>query len=63
MIRKERVGELIAEIDTLKRQAFALGADNSGLPPEVVLGVKVVRRAQVTRMKRRKRAVSQKRAA
>jgi hypothetical protein len=61
--RKERIGELAAEIDTLKRQAFALGADISGLPPEVVLGVKIVRREQVTRMKRRKRAESQKRAA
>jgi hypothetical protein len=61
--RKERIGELTAEIDTLKRQAFALGADNSGLPPEVLLGVKVVRREQVPGMKRRKRAVSEERAA
>jgi hypothetical protein len=61
--RKERIGELTAEIDTLKRQAFALGADNSGLPPEVVLGVRLVHREQVKRIKRRNRAVSHKRAA
>jgi hypothetical protein len=54
--RKKRIGELTAEIDTLKRQAFALGADSSGLPPEVVLGVRIVRPAQVKRLKQVTRA-------
>ena len=54
--RKKRIGELTAKIDTLKRQAFALGADTSGLPPEVVLGVRIVRREQVKRLKRVTRA-------
>jgi hypothetical protein len=36
--------ELKAEIDTLQRQALALGGSASTLPPEVVLGVRAVRR-------------------
>jgi hypothetical protein len=39
--RKRRIAELSREIDTLQRQALALGADTSGLPPPVVLGVRV----------------------
>ena len=39
--RKRRIAELQAEIDTLQRQALALGAGTSGLPPAVVLGVRV----------------------
>jgi hypothetical protein len=39
--RKKRIGELEAAIDTLQRQALALGAGTSGLPPAVVLGVRV----------------------
>lgn len=40
--RNKRIGELKSEIDTLQRQALALGADTSGLPPGVVLGVRAV---------------------
>ena len=43
--RKRRIAELQAEIDTLQRQAFALGAGTSGVPPEVVLGVRVASRS------------------
>jgi hypothetical protein len=39
--RKRRIAELQAEIDTLQRQALALGAGTSGLPPAVVLGVRI----------------------
>ena len=39
--RKRRIAELQQEIDTLQRQALALGADSSTLPPAVVLGVRV----------------------
>jgi hypothetical protein len=39
--RKKRIGELKSEIDTLQRHALALGAGTSGLPPAVVLGVRV----------------------
>ncbi len=39
--RKRRIAELRREIDELQRQALALGEDASGLPPEVVLGVRV----------------------
>jgi hypothetical protein len=34
--RKRRIAELQAEIDTLQRQALALGAGTGGLPPAVV---------------------------
>ena len=43
--RKRRIAELTAEIDTLQRQAFALGAGTSGLPPAVMLGVRVASRS------------------
>ena len=43
--RKRRIAELQAEIDTLQRQALALGAGTSGLPPAVVLGVRVASRS------------------
>ena len=45
--RKRRVAELKAEIDTLQRQALALGEDASSLPPEVVLGVKIMRQPKI----------------
>lgn len=47
--RKKRIAELKAEIDTLQRQALALG-DSNGLPPEVVLGVRVVKREPARRV-------------
>jgi hypothetical protein len=37
----QRIAELEAEIDTLQRQALALGAGTSGLAPAVVLGVRI----------------------
>lgn len=40
--RKRRIAELKVKIDELQRQALALGADTSGLPPAVVLGVRAV---------------------
>jgi septal ring factor EnvC (AmiA/AmiB activator) len=43
--RKQRIAELKAEIDTLQRQAFALGANDYATPPEIILGVKVRREA------------------
>jgi hypothetical protein len=43
--RQQRIGELEAEIDSLQRQALALGADTHGLPPAVVLGVRVASRS------------------
>ena len=39
--RKRRITQLEAEIETLQRQALALGEDASILPPEVVLGARV----------------------
>jgi septal ring factor EnvC (AmiA/AmiB activator) len=39
--RKRRIAQLQAEIDTLQRQALALGAGTSALPPAVVLGVRI----------------------
>ena len=48
----QRIAELEAEIDTLQRQALALG---SGLPPAVVLGVRVARREPMKRMEGRGR--------
>jgi hypothetical protein len=39
--RKRRIAELQAEIETLQRQALALGAGTSALLPAVVLGVRV----------------------
>lgn len=39
--RRKRIAELKGEIDTLQRQALALG-DTGALPPEVVLQVRVV---------------------
>ena len=56
--RQKRIGELKGEIDTLQRQAFALGADTSDLPPDVMLGVRVIRREDVKRVERRERAAS-----
>jgi len=47
--RKKRIGELKSEIDTLQRQALALG-DSNGLPPEVMLGVRVVKREPARRV-------------
>ena len=49
-------GQRIGGIEALQRQAFALDPDARGLPPEVILGVKVVRRAQAKRVERRERA-------
>jgi hypothetical protein len=43
--RKRRIAELQAAIDTLQRQALALGAGASALPPAVVLGVRVASRS------------------
>jgi hypothetical protein len=54
--RNRRISELKSEIDTLQRQALAAGEDTSGLPPEVVLGVRVVRREQARRMESSERA-------
>jgi septal ring factor EnvC (AmiA/AmiB activator) len=48
--RKKRIAELQAEIDTLQRQALALGAGTSELPPAVVLGVRVARREETKRV-------------
>jgi DNA repair exonuclease SbcCD ATPase subunit len=45
--RKRRIAELQAEIDTLQRQSLSLGAHPSGLPPAVVLGVRVVKKERV----------------
>ena len=47
--RNKRIAELKAEIDTLQRQALALG-DSNGLPPEVMLGVRVVKREPARRV-------------
>jgi hypothetical protein len=46
--RKKRIAELKAQVDTLQRAALALG-DSNGLPPEVVLGVRVVKREPAKR--------------
>jgi hypothetical protein len=54
--RKKRMVDLRRQIDELQRQGLALGADASDLPPEVILGVRVVRREQVKRVERRERA-------
>jgi hypothetical protein len=43
--RRKRIVQLKAEIDTLQRQAFALGANDYATPPEIILGVKVRREA------------------
>jgi hypothetical protein len=43
--RKRRIAELQAEIDAMQRQALALGAGTSALPPAVVLGVRVASRS------------------
>jgi septal ring factor EnvC (AmiA/AmiB activator) len=39
--RKRRIAELQAETEELQRQALALGAGTSDLPPAVVLGVRI----------------------
>jgi hypothetical protein len=52
---KRRVAELKAEIDTLQRQALALGEDASSLPPEVVLGVKIMRQPMSRTMRAEQR--------
>jgi hypothetical protein len=49
---------LKGEINTLQRQAFALSADTSDLPPDAMLGVRVIRREDVKRVERRERAAS-----
>jgi hypothetical protein len=54
--RRKRMGELRRQIDTLQRQAVALGADTRDLPAEVVLGVRVVHCEQGKRVERRERA-------
>jgi hypothetical protein len=43
--RRKRMVELRRQTDTLQRQAFALGAGTSDLPPAVVLGVRVASRS------------------
>jgi hypothetical protein len=43
--RRKRIVQLKAEIGTLQRQAFALGANDYATPPEIILGVKVRREA------------------
>jgi hypothetical protein len=48
--RKQRIAQLLAGIDILQRQALALGADTAGLPPAVVLGVRVTRREETKRV-------------
>jgi septal ring factor EnvC (AmiA/AmiB activator) len=45
--RKQRIAQLQAEIDTLQRQSLSLGAHPSGLPPAVVLGVRMVKKERV----------------
>jgi hypothetical protein len=37
----QSIAELEAEFEALQRQALALGAGISGLPPAVVLGVRI----------------------
>jgi hypothetical protein len=54
--RKRRIAELRREIDTLQRQSLALGEEASGLPPEVILGVKVTRCEPAKPLKRVTRA-------
>jgi hypothetical protein len=54
--RQKRIAELQAEIDTLQRQALALGAGTSGLPPAVVLGVRVAETKATRAPQRRRRA-------
>jgi hypothetical protein len=48
--RKQRIAQLLAGIDILQSQALALGADTAGLPPAVVLGVRVTRREETKRV-------------
>lgn len=45
--RRERMAELRREIDGLQRLAFALGANASDFPADVVLGVRVTRPKRV----------------
>jgi hypothetical protein len=52
----QRIGEPEAEIDALQRQAMALGVETSAMPPEVFLGVKVVRREPAKLLERVTRA-------
>lgn len=47
--RKKRIAELEVEIEVLQRQAFALGAPTTDLPPHVVLGVKLREHALIER--------------
>jgi hypothetical protein len=51
--RKQRIALLEREIDKRQRQAWALGADARALPPEVVLGVRVVKREAAKKIERR----------
>lgn len=51
--RRKRIVELRRMIDDLQRVAFALGANDYSLPPEVVLGVRVVRREVAKKVERR----------
>jgi DNA repair exonuclease SbcCD ATPase subunit len=58
--RQQRIAELGQRIDTLQRQTFALDADTTGLPAEVILGVRVVPAEQMAeqRIERRQRVAS-----
>jgi hypothetical protein len=51
--RKQRIAELKAQIDELQRTAYALGHVEYNTRPEVILGVRVVRREQVKKVERR----------
>jgi hypothetical protein len=56
--RKARMAELKEQIDELRRVAFSLGDQPYDLSPEVVLGVRVVRREQVKKIERKVAATS-----
>lgn len=53
--RQRRIAELKGEIDAPQRQALALGATGRPLPPEILLGVKVVRPPRQMRAHRQQR--------
>jgi hypothetical protein len=54
--RNKRIGELMAESDILQRQELALDPETIGVPPEVILGVKVARCEPTKSLKRVTRA-------
>jgi hypothetical protein len=56
--RKQRMAELRRMIDDLQHQAYALGADAYALPPQVILGVKVVKVGRREAVKKSERRVS-----